>query len=85
MKNRQKRIQSSLAIIISFLIVLCPAYLQYNDLIEIDFLSLIPSFENPDPDNLLSDEQNKTKIFVSSLSPVISLLGFSGIGQPPLV
>ncbi len=83
MKNRPKRIQSSLGIIISLLVTFCPAYLQYNALTEIDFLSLIPGFENPDSDNLLSDEQNRTKIFVSSFSPAISLFGIFGMGQPP--
>ena len=83
MKNRPERILSSLAIIISFLVAFCPAYLQYDSLIEIDFLSPVPGFENPDSDNLLSDEQSKTKIFVSGFSPAISHLGVCGVGQPP--
>jgi len=83
MKNGLKRIQPLLVIVISSLLVICPAYLQYNDLMEIDFLSLIPGFENPDSDNLLAYEQNKAKIFVSTLSPVISPIGISWMGQAP--
>ena len=83
MKNRPGRIQSFLVKIISFLLVVYPAYLQYKDLIEIDSLSPNPSFENLDLDNLLADEQNKTKIFASIFSPVISFFGFSWIGHVP--
>jgi hypothetical protein len=56
-----------------FLLAVCPAYLQYNDVTEIDFLSPHPSFENPDQENLLTDEQSRTKIAALNFSPEISL------------
>ena len=61
MHNSSARISSFLVITISFLLVVWPAYLQYNDLIEIDFLSPDPTFENLDPDNLLTDKQDRTE------------------------
>ena len=75
MKNRPGRIQPFLVIMISFLLVIWPAYLQYNDLIEIDFLSPNLTFENLDPDNLLSDKQDKA-ISLLTFSLAISFLGF---------
>jgi len=83
MKNWSERIQSFLVVIISFLLMVWPAYLQYNDLIEIDFLSPDPAFENLDPDNLLADNHDKTKTFVPTISPAISFLGFFCIGTLP--
>lgn len=81
MKNRPERIQSFLVIMISFFLVVYPVYFQYNNLIEIDFFSPNPTFENLDQENLLADEQNKIKIFVRSFSPVTSLFCFFCIGQ----
>ncbi len=76
MNSRFRKTQPFLLVIaICFLLAVCPAYLQYNDLTEIDFLSPQPSFENPDQENLLTDEQSKIKIFVLNSSPGISLLG----------
>jgi len=66
---------------ISFFLVVYPVYLQYNNLIEIDFFSPNPTFENLDQENLLADEQNKIKIFVRSFSPVTSFFCFFCIGQ----
>ena len=80
MANRLERIQSFLVIIMAFLLVVWPAYLQYNTLIEIDFLSPNPSFEDLDPDNLLIDNQDRTKIFVLTISPAVSFFGFFCIG-----
>ena len=85
MKNRPKIIQPFLAIIGSILLVVCPAYLQYNSLIEIDFLSSNPGFEEVDPGNLVADKQSKTKIFASVFSPVIPLFGFTRIEHLPLL
>jgi hypothetical protein len=67
----------------AFLLVVWPAYLQYNTLIEIDFLSPNPTFENLDPDNLPTDKPDKTKIFVLTFSPAISFFGFFCIGHYP--
>ena len=68
---------------ISFLLAVCPAFLQYNDVTEIDCLSPHPSIENLDQENLLTDEQSKTKIFVLNSSPEIFLLGISFREQIP--
>jgi hypothetical protein len=85
MKNRLKITQPVLAIIVSVLLVVCPAYLQYNSLIEIDFLSSNPGFEELDPGNLVADKQSKTKIFASVFSPLIFLFDFAPMGQLPLL
>ncbi len=75
MKTRPKEIQSLLIVAVSFLMAVCPAYLQYNDLIEIDSLSPHPSFENLESENSLADEQSKTRVFVLNPSPEIFVLG----------
>jgi len=85
MKTRPREIQPLLIVAIFFLLAVYPAYLQYNDLLEIDCLSPHPSIENLDQENLLADEQNRIKIVVLSFSPVISL--FSNLSReeiPPL-
>jgi len=85
MKNRHERIQSVLIIAISFLMVVYPSYLQYNNLSEIDFFSPIPAFEIFDQEDLLSHEENKAKIFTLSFSYAFSPFNFFCIGQfPPL-
>lgn len=83
MKNRPERIQSFLVLIISFFLAVYPVYFQYNDLIEIDFLSPDPILENLDQEDLRADEQNKTKIFVLIFSPEISFSGSSSTGHLP--
>ena len=76
MKSRPRKTQSLLLVMgICSLLAVCPAYLQYNDLIEIDFLSPHPSFENLDQENSLADDQSKIKVFVLNPSPEIFLLG----------
>jgi len=75
MKSRPRKLQPLLVITLCSLLAVCPAYLQYNDLIEIDYLSPHPSFENFDQENSLADEQNKTQIFVLNSSPEIFLIG----------
>jgi hypothetical protein len=82
MKSRPRETQSFLLVIaICSLLAVCPAYLQYNDLIEIDFLSPHPSFENLDQENSLADDQSKIKVFVLNPSPEIFLLGIF-LGEP---
>jgi len=83
MKNKRERIYSFLAILISFLLIACSVYAHYDELIEIDFLSSHPSFENPDLEGLVGDKQNKAKIFVQSPSPVICFSSFFCIEQLP--
>jgi len=75
MKKRLRKTQPLLVIAICSLLAVCPAYLQYNDLIEIDSLSPHPSFENLEQENSLADEQSKTRVFVLNPSPEIFLLG----------
>ncbi len=72
MKIEPKRIKSTLAVLIAFLLVVYPIYFEYNDIIEIDFLSPFISFENPDQENLLSDKLNKIKLFAQGFSSAIS-------------
>ncbi len=75
MKNGPGKIFRLLVIAISSFLAVGPAYLQYNDITEIDCLSPHPSFENFDQENLLADEQSKTKIFVLNSSSEVFLLG----------
>jgi hypothetical protein len=83
MKHGLERIQAFGVMVIASLLIIYPIYFQYNDLIEIDFLSPGPNFENLDQENLLADEQNKTKIFVVGFSPEIHLFCFFCLGQLP--
>jgi hypothetical protein len=83
MKKGLQRIQSTLIIFTALLLAVYPAYFQYNDIIEIDFLSPHHSFENPDQENLLVDKVNKTKIFVPSFSPAISFACFFSLAHLP--
>ncbi len=83
MIHRFERIQSFVIIVIASFLIIYPVYFQYNDLIEIDFLSPSPNFENLDPENLLGDDQNKTKIFVIGFSSEIYLSDFFCLGQLP--
>jgi len=69
--------------LIAFLLAAWPIYLQYDDIVEIDFLSPHQAFENRDQEDLLADKQDKTKIFVQNSSPVISFLGFFPMGPLP--
>ncbi len=82
MKIRLERTQPILALFIAFHLAFCLAYLQYNELIEIDILSPRHSFENPDQENLLPDHQGKAKIFIQGFSPAVCFLSFILIKQP---
>jgi hypothetical protein len=83
MNHGSERIQAFVVIVIASFLIIYPAYFQYNELIEIDFLSPSPNFENLDQENFLGDEQNRTKIFVIGFSPEIYLFGFFCPGQLP--
>jgi hypothetical protein len=61
----RKRIQILLILSISFLMSLFPAYLDYNYLIENDFSSPNPVFQNLDDENLLVEQQDKSIAFES--------------------
>jgi hypothetical protein len=59
----RKGIQILLIISISFFTALFPAYLNYNYLIEADFPSCDPIFQNLDDENLLVEEQSQSVVF----------------------
>ena len=75
MRMKSQRIQYLLAIGLSFMIAAYPGYLQYSSFNEVDFLSAHASFENLDQENLLTDEQSKTRIFLLNSCPEVFLLG----------
>ena len=83
MNHGFERIQAFVVIVIAILLIIYPVYFQYNDLIEIDFLSPTPNFENLDQENLLGDEQSKAKIFGIGFYPEICLFGFLCLEQLP--
>jgi hypothetical protein len=58
--------QILLFILITLFIPLYSAYLDYCDLAEADLLCCDMSFENPDQENLLIDQQDESKVFLSS-------------------
>jgi len=68
MKNNLKKTKVFLTLLISFFVLVFPAYLLYNGVIEIDFLSDKPTFENLDQDYLLANQQNKSSVFGQSTS-----------------
>lgn len=68
---------------ISFFLLLHPAYLQYNNLVEVDFFSSNPTFENLDQEDMLADQQSKVKVLASSISTVIFLLRINLVAQLP--
>lgn len=72
MKNKLGKLYIFIAILISFLLIACSAYSHCDKLIEVDFLSSHPSFENHDLESLVADKQNKAKIIVQSSFPIIS-------------
>jgi hypothetical protein len=63
MKKRFKRIKILLVIAISLFILALPAYLRCTNLSETKFFSSDLSFENPDQENGLSDNENELKVF----------------------
>jgi hypothetical protein len=73
---KRRLIQIFLVIIISLFIPISLAYLNYYNLAKADFISLDLSFENPDQENLLLDQQNESKVFILS---AFSILFPSGI------
>ena len=68
---KRRLTQIVLAILITLSISLLSAYLDYYDLAEADFLSRNVSFENPDQENLLIDQQIEFKVFISSAFSLI--------------
>jgi len=68
---KRRLTQVFLAILITLSVSLLSAYLDYYDLAEADFLSRNISFENPDQENLLMDQQIEFKVFISSVFSLI--------------
>jgi hypothetical protein len=79
--KRPERIKSFLVITIFLFLVVWPAYLQYNGLIELDMLSPNAAFENLDPNKLIAEKQEETNLLVSAVSPPVSFFGFSPIAS----
>lgn len=71
---KAKLSQIFVALTISLLIFLFPAYLRFADLADDDLFSSDLSFENPDEDNPLIDQHKGSKVFVSATFFDISFL-----------
>ena len=56
------------ALMISVLVFLFPAYVRFADLADDDLFPSDLSFENPDDNNPLIDEHKELKVFVSATS-----------------
>ncbi len=83
MSIRAERTRSILLIFVAFLLAVSPAYFLHNDLVEIDFLSPHPGFENPDQGNLPADKPDRTMLFVHGFSSFFSVSSFFSIEQLP--
>jgi hypothetical protein len=68
MNKKQKRIQIFLAISFIFFFLVSSSYLYYSNYIENDFLPAKPTFDNLDPDYLLTNQQNKSFAFGQNIS-----------------
>jgi hypothetical protein len=66
MKRRFKRIQIFLVIAISLSILALPAYLRCTQLSQSKFVSSDLSFENPDQEEGLPDNEKELKVYGSS-------------------
>jgi hypothetical protein len=75
MKKRFKGIQILLAITISLFILALPAYLSCTYLSQTKFVSSDLGFENPDQEEGLPDHEKESKVYGSSASLILSLLG----------
>jgi hypothetical protein len=70
-KSKLKGTRIFLGIAISLWLVLFPAYLHFYHLVEADFLSPTPNWENPDQEGLIVSLEKKGKILGFTLSPVV--------------
>ncbi len=75
MKKRFKRIQIFLVIAISLFILALPAYLRCTKLSQTKFVSSDLSFENPDQEEGLPDNEKELKVYGPSTLLIIFLLG----------
>ena len=65
MNRMQKGIQILLIMVISFFMLLFPSYLHYNYVVDADFTSSDPIFQNLDDDHLLVERQDEFVVFES--------------------
>jgi hypothetical protein len=75
MEKSFKRIQIFLVIAISFFILAFPAYLRCTKLSQTKFVSSDLSFENPDQEEGLPDNEKELKVYGPSTLLIIFLLG----------
>jgi len=75
MKKRFKSIQIFLVIAISLFILALPAYFRCTSFSETKFVSCDLSFENPDQEGGLPDNENELKVFGPTAFFTIFLLG----------
>ena len=77
MKKRFKGIQFFLVIATSLFILALPAYLRCTQLSQIKFLSSDLSFENPNQEEGLPDNQKELKVYGPSTLLILFLLGIN--------
>jgi hypothetical protein len=83
MKKRSKCIQVSLVIAISLFVLALPACLRCSNLSEIKFASSELSFETPDQEIELSDNENEHKTFGPTTFTPIFVPGANFFEQYP--
>ena len=71
MKSRS--IQILLVVVVSFFILFFPAYFHYAHLSEITFFSTDLSFENPDQNDQIQEQQHGSASFSLSVFPTLLL------------
>jgi hypothetical protein len=81
MKKRFKRIQIFLVIAISLFILAFPAYLRCTKLSQTKFVSSDLSFENPDQEEGVPDNEKELKVCGPSTLLIMFLLGINLFGQ----
>lgn len=77
MKKRFKGIQIFLVIAISLFLLALPAYLRYAHLSQTKFVSSDLSFENPDQDDGLPDNEKELKVYGLSTLLILFPLGIN--------
>jgi len=63
-EREPKKVQIFLAVTISFFLLVFSGYLYYHNLGETNFFSADLSFENPDQENALVDQQKEFRVSV---------------------
>ena len=78
-----KRFIQILVIVTALFILLFPAYLRCLNLAEVDLSSTDLSFENPDQDDQLFDQQDGSRAFVLGGTSIPFFPGVNLFGQLP--